>query len=720
MTIELLGQFYANPCSMNRSLQESLQGSTDEASASAHLQTWMGGIPIDALSTKALILRIAELVAAGGVHLVCYLNADGANRAAFDRAYRRILQRASLVYADGMGVVWASRLTRQHLPQRITLGDLLPDVCHMAARRGLRLFLLGGPPGLAAQTAKRLQEQCPELKIAGTHHGYFLPAQDREVIELINQQHPDILLVGMGVPKQEKWLWRHRQDLDVPVLWGVGAAFEYHAGVTRRAPIWMCRCGLEWCFRLLLEPRRLWRRYLVGNALFFFRTCGLLITDGILVMLAWLGAYAIRDHFPVWGVAINSIRSYVMTIPLVIGLWLVACATLGLYRRSRALSVRDEFVQVAGAACLAWLVTIAAGFLLRELSLGRSVVLLTGGLLFGLLMGSRLVVRAWERYVGQRRERLRRTLIVGIGTLARQAKGDIESWPTGYDVIGFVGDHHGERVEPGDLAVLGGLKELRDLVEDLRIDDVFIASDRLSLPQAFNLLDEVDGRPVNVHIASEDLEMLSDRVALRSVSDVAMLDLPALTRHRWYEWSKRVCDSCVASLGLLLALPWCGIIALLIKAESRGPVLFMQERIGQGGRRFRMYKFRTMNSSTPPYDMAPNDLHDPRVTRLGRWLRRWSLDELPQLMNVLTGDMSLVGPRPEMPFLVNRYEPWQRQRLSVTPGLTCLWQVMGRKELPLHSHLEYDLYYVRHRGWWLDATILLRTIPAVLHRRGAF
>ena len=127
-----------------------------------------------------------------------------------------------------------------------------------------------------------------------------------------------------------------------------------------------------------------------------------------------------------------------------------------------------------------------------------------------------------------------------------------------------------------------------------------------------------------------------------------------------------------------------------------------------------------MFADAPAYEVAPNDLTDPRVTRFGRVLRRWSLDELPQLVNVLRGEMSLVGPRPEMPFLVEQYQPWQAWRLGVPPGLTCLWQVVGRKELPLHYHLEYDLYYVRHRGWPLDLQILLRTIPAVLFRRGAF
>jgi len=173
------------------------------------------------------------------------------------------------------------------------------------------------------------------------------------------------------------------------------------------------------------------------------------------------------------------------------------------------------------------------------------------------------------------------------------------------------------------------------------------------------------------------------------------------------------------------------LIALAIKLDSPGPVLFSQERVGENGRRFRMLKFRTMvpdaehlqaqvtrlnDEGHPVYKIR----HDPRITRVGRFLRRWSLDELPQLFNVLRGEMSLVDPRPEQVFVVEQYEPWQRQRLAVPPGMTGWWQVSGRSDLPLHLNTQYDLFYIRNYSLWLDLKILWLTIGAVLRGKGAY
>ena len=133
-----------------------------------------------------------------------------------------------------------------------------------------------------------------------------------------------------------------------------------------------------------------------------------------------------------------------------------------------------------------------------------------------------------------------------------------------------------------------------------------------------------------------------------------------------------------------------------------------------------MHKFRTMRDDSPAYATPPRSHDDPRITRVGRWLRKTSLDELPQLWNVMRGDMSLVGPRPEMPFVVESYEEWQKRRLSVKPGITGLWQILGRKDLPLHDNLQYDFYYIHNRGLLLDLYILLRTVLVVLSRKGAF
>jgi exopolysaccharide biosynthesis polyprenyl glycosylphosphotransferase len=193
---------------------------------------------------------------------------------------------------------------------------------------------------------------------------------------------------------------------------------------------------------------------------------------------------------------------------------------------------------------------------------------------------------------------------------------------------------------------------------------------------------------------------------------------------------KRAFDLVGATLGLLLSLPLLGLIALGIKLDSPGPVIFSQERVGENGLVFRMYKFRTMihnpgDERAIEYQLIDGEpVHklydDPRVTRFGRILRQLSLDELPQFINVIKGDMSLVGPRPELPILVSKYQPWQNKRFEVPQGLTGWWQVNGRANKPMHLNTQDDIYYIKNYSIWLDIQILLRTISAVIKRRGSY
>jgi len=177
-----------------------------------------------------------------------------------------------------------------------------------------------------------------------------------------------------------------------------------------------------------------------------------------------------------------------------------------------------------------------------------------------------------------------------------------------------------------------------------------------------------------------------------------------------YETGKRLLDVGLSSLALLVLSPIFVLIAILIRLDSNGPVMFIQDRVGLNGRIFKIYKFRSMYAGSAKYEPSPTSSMDPRLTRIGRLLRRLSLDELPQLVNVIRGDMSLVGPRPEMPFIVQGYGSSSRKRLSVMPGITGLWQLSGDRAFPIHENLEYDLYYVRNRGLFMDAAILIHTL----------
>jgi lipopolysaccharide/colanic/teichoic acid biosynthesis glycosyltransferase len=187
----------------------------------------------------------------------------------------------------------------------------------------------------------------------------------------------------------------------------------------------------------------------------------------------------------------------------------------------------------------------------------------------------------------------------------------------------------------------------------------------------------------------------------------------------WYAAVKRTADAMLSLFLLILLLPLFALTAAAVKLDSPGPVFFRQRRIGKDGRAFPIWKFRSMYTDAPRYAASPTSNQDRRLTRIGQLIRRFSVDELPQLINVLRGEMSLVGPRPEMPFIVERYTAVERQRLVVKPGITGLWQVSPARAFPIHENLQYDLHYIRHQNLMLDGVILIRTIASVLHGAGA-
>ncbi len=226
-------------------------------------------------------------------------------------------------------------------------------------------------------------------------------------------------------------------------------------------------------------------------------------------------------------------------------------------------------------------------------------------------------------------------------------------------------------------------------------------------------------------VSDEDVHGMRDkilRVTTFSTDELSLLE--GVRRARApsgvYLFFKRCVDILFGGFGLLLILPIFPIIVFLIRRNSPGPAIIFQERVGKDGKLFTLYKFRTMFKDTALYAGAPRGDDDKRVTSVGRWLRRFSIDEWPQFWNVLLGDMSIVGPRPEMLFIVERYSEWQKIRLSVKPGITGIWQILGRKDIPLEENIEYDLYYVFHQSFFLDIAVILRTVPHLVFPKGAY
>jgi exopolysaccharide biosynthesis polyprenyl glycosylphosphotransferase len=245
------------------------------------------------------------------------------------------------------------------------------------------------------------------------------------------------------------------------------------------------------------------------------------------------------------------------------------------------------------------------------------------------------------------------------------------------------------------------------------------------------IMTQCDRKNIRTRIVPDLFQITLNRMHIEEIAGVPMIGIKETGISGLNQFIKRTIDMSFAAITLLLAIPLLAFIALVIKLDSPGPVLFPQERVGKNGRRFTIYKFRSMVEGAEGQKAALEVLNeadgplfkikdDPRRTRLGKWLRKWSLDELPQLYNILRGDMSLVGPRPPIPTEVAQYKEWHKRRLEVSPGLTGLWQVSGRSGLTFDEMALLDIYYIENWSLGLDAKILIQTVPKVLFGQGAY
>ena len=478
-------------------------------------------------SAARWVLQHASKPALDEQKTIChFVNADCLNKAYKNQNYLHILNKADKVFADGSGIQLACKIKGIRPPENVNGTDLFPALCHLAeqhSHQALKIYLLGARHGVAEQMQAKMQTLFPKVQFVGAHHGYFDKNNCEEVIAEINQSKANLLLVGLGAPTQEYWLEQYRNDLDANVCMGVGGLFDYYSGNIPRAPLWLRKIGCEWVWRLLQEPQRLAKRYLLGNFVFVYRT--------------------IREH------SLN--KSYTAT------------------------SLNPVF---------------------------HSTVPLKKSLL-----------------------------------------------------------RH---------------KQLKLLAK--------------------------------FRIFSRHCKQSCQRLLKRSI------------------------DVMASSLALLLLSPLLLLTMLLIFIESPGNVFFSQSRIGKNGQPFKLWKLRSMRHDAEAVlkDIEENNemtggvlfkmKQDPRITLVGKFIRKYSIDELPQLWNVLNGSMSLVGPRPALPSEVARYQIKDRQRLLVKPGITCIWQVSGRSDIPFEQQVELDQLYISKRSLLTDIKLLLATIPAVLTARGAY
>jgi len=461
----------------------------------------------------------------------------------------------------------------------------------------------------------------------------------------------------------------------------------------------------------------------------------LVVADAAIINAAFFAAHWLRYEVELGGPigAYIPYRSYAPWGLVLTGILLMAFYLDGLYTLRRRASWLDGVYAVAAATFVgvAFLTVLLYGVRPEaesRLVLPYAAVLIT--LLASLLR--------WAEAVRHRRRVRRgqgvvRTLLVGAGEVGRAVMRNIVAQPElGYHLVGFLDDNPSKRARAiGRFQPLGGTIDLARTLRAQPVDQVIITLPWRSRDRIIRLVSMCEAAGVNVRIVPDLFQMSLNRVDMDSLAGIPLIAVREPVLRGWTSRTKRAIDLVFSAVLLAVFAPLMAAIAAAIKLDSPGPVLFRQERVGRDGRLFTCFKFRSMvdgaddarqelshrNEATGPIFKIRND---PRTTRVGRGMRRLSIDELPQFWNVLAGDMSLVGPRPPMPCEVENYAEWHRRRLDVAPGLTGLWQVSGRSDLTFDEMVMLDLYYAENWSIGLDLKILLRTVPTVLWGRGAY
>jgi len=485
--------------------------------------------------------------------------------------------------------------------------------------------------------------------------------------------------------------------------------------------------------------RRNFERYLLGAQL---------AVDALSVFVACLGGFALVQAVGGYGTWLRlPPPAYWPLFFWIVGVSLSAFAAFGMYSTRKSLLNVVEFGRLGKSTLASFIVVTALIFLLRAKSGGsyptdgihallgglygaiaietedisRGMVVYGYALLFVLVAAERfvffkIVQEAHRRGIGRHH-----VLIVGAGISGQKVREKLIVSPTiGWNLRGYLDDEAGlVGTRIAGVPVLGTLDDLERLVPEMKVRTVFVSIPESDETRILEMVRRCRALGTEVCVVPRLWHLLAFPVQIDRLDSIPLI-VPRRNVQRWTVASgKRAIDLVVAAAALLLLSPLFLVIPFLIRRESEGPAFFRQRRVGKDGRLFWMLKFRTMHSTISRDALKPQRADDPRITALGRLLRRTSIDEVPQFWNVLMGDMSLVGPRPEMPFIVDAYSEAQRARLAVKPGITGLWQISYARLRPIHANLDYDLFYVENQSLLLDLVILFLTPFAMLKGTGA-
>lgn len=484
--------------------------------------------------------------------------------------------------------------------------------------------------------------------------------------------------------------------------------------------------------RVVHETDRVWpqtgrrRGWLMRRLLLGADLVGLVLAYGVSLLLAPRGAAA-DEIAPIWEIAL-----FVGTLPF----WVLLARIFGLYDRDEERTDHSTVDDIVGVFQVVTLGTWS--FLVITHALGLPYPNLTRLVFFWLIAVALVpLLRAASRAIGRRQAAyVQNVIIVGSGQVAHSLADKIEKHPEyGLRVVGFVDrDDRVARSTNGRNGLIGTTEDLPRLVRELAVHRVAIAFSTDSHDHTLGVIRSMQDTEVQIDIVPRMFEVLGTNAQLHTIEGMPLVGLPSTHLSQSSRLLKRSFDVVAAALGLLLFSPVFLAVALLIKLDSRGPVFFRQVRMGAGNKSFRVFKFRTMvdGADSLKPEVAHLNMHglgdprmfkipdDPRVTRLGKFLRRWRIDEIPQLLNVLTGSMSIVGPRPLILDEDQHVASWARRRLDLKPGITGLWQVLGASDIPFDEMTKLDYLYVTNWSLREDLRLILLTLPALTRARAAY
>jgi exopolysaccharide biosynthesis polyprenyl glycosylphosphotransferase len=456
----------------------------------------------------------------------------------------------------------------------------------------------------------------------------------------------------------------------------------------------------------------------------------LVFVDACVLVLAYL--FAFWFYRLLSGTSFPLFR-YWLALVFAIPYWALALYANGMYHSSRTRSYLEILWAVVKSAAVTFLLLGTFIFLLKLTFMSRQFFLQFMGFSTAFIWLEKSIIFMSSHYLRRQGLNTRRLLIVGTGKRAVQFIKRVDQHPEwGFEFVGTIDDEPSRAIrQVGRLKVVGTLEDIPKIFHREAVDEVVFLVPRSRLNALQGAIDDCETEGVVVTVA---VDLFDTKLARSSVTELDGLPLLHFQTTRAKEWEllvKRLFDFTASGLGLIVLSPLFLVMAVLIKVTSKGPVFFRQDRLGLAGRRFTLYKFRTMRQGAHAVLSDVTDLDSMTspefkqkkttwITPIGRFMRKFSIDELPQLINVFVGHMSIVGPRPTVPDEVEKYKDWQRRRFSMKPGITCLWQVNGRNNIAFEEWMKLDLEYLDKWSLWLDAKILLKTVPVVLFGIGAY